>query len=160
MSYTELTQILRTIPHMISDITQLTEVLGVLAEPSLVRPQRRNITPRRNATEIAFYKLRKEVRALLPMLESTMNILRLEPSTQSASTVQQMLDTMWSLGDALVSLRSLLDTPQIVLPLHGIYYTWGSFGARGVFRHRLRDLCFLFKELHRYICSCRILDCG
>ena len=153
MSGAELIEILRVIPDMILDIAQLTEVLGILAEPSLMRPPRRNIIPRRTATEIAFHKLRKEVIKLAPTLESTMDILRLEPSTQSANMIQQMRDTMWSLGDALGSLRSLLDAPQVVLPLHGMYYPWGGFGAKKVFRLRLRDLWVLFKDLHRYIRS-------
>ena len=152
MSGAELIEILRVIPDMILDIAQLTEVLGILAEPSLMRPPRRNIVLRRTATETAFHKLRREVRTLAPTLESTMDTLRLEPSTQSASTIQQMRDTMWSLGDALGSLRSLLDTPQVVLPLHGMYSAWGGIGAKKIFRLRLRDLCFLFKDLHRYIC--------
>lgn len=139
----ELAEIIRVIPEMIAEISQLTEVLGVLAEPSLMRPLRRNIVLRRNGTETAFHKLRKEVRGLLPTLETTLDILRLELISPAASTLQQMRDTTWSLVDALGSLRSLLDTPQF--PLHGTYYL-----LRRVFRYRLRDLCFLFRELHRY----------
>ena len=150
----ELTEILRVIPDITFDISQLTEVLGVMAEPSLMRPSRRNIIPRRTPTESAFHKLRKEVRALLPTLESISDVLRLELISQAASTIQQMQDTVWSLRDALGSLRSLLDMPQIVLPLHGIYYGWGGIEAKRVFRLRLRDLCFLFKDLHRYTRSC------